>query len=81
MAKTKEQEPEFKIFKTEAPFQVIKKSGKHFITLGNNVVSSKKFDSYTQADKYVKSKPYELIINATCLILEKTKEYAKTTNN
>lgn len=38
------------------------------IVTGNAVVSSKQFDTYEEADQYIKEKPYELIIN-TCLYI------------
>lgn len=56
-------------------FSAIEHNGKFHITLGNNIVSEKKFNSFNQAVDYVNSKPWELILSLNCFIVEKFNSY------
>lgn len=71
---------QFKKCKNAEIFNLVKdKEGKIRITVGKFVVSNKKFDTFEQAEKYVNSKPWELIINTSQVVnyYENTKETAK----
>lgn len=40
------------------------------ICVGNTQICSKTFKTLDEAKKYIDSKPYELIINSTCYIMD-----------
>lgn len=72
----------------EEPFVIVKVENKYQIAVGNNIVSRKKFDTIKQAEIYIMSRPYELIINTNlCMFYEilktenKNKEDQKTNTN
>lgn len=44
------------------------------IACGNAIVSRQNFSSVAAAKKYIDLKPWELIINVTCYIMDKTNE-------
>lgn len=58
----------FKKSKVDELFNLVKQNGKVIICVGNNRVSRKQYETYEQADKYIASKPYELLINVSILI-------------
>lgn len=75
----------FKHSKVDELFNLIKeqKTGKVIICVGNNKVSKKQFQTYKEADKYIASKPYEILVNVSVLIFkslqdEKSKQIDKT---
>lgn len=53
-----------------APFKIVEHDGVFFITMGQAVISREQFKSAASANKYVKGKPWELIINAACYAME-----------
>lgn len=61
-------EPIFNFIKTEKGFKIL---------VGNNLVSNKTFESFAECEEYVKSKPYELMINTACLFMHLTNEQEK----
>lgn len=71
-----------KTTKTESNFQVsenglfafIKKDKKINICLGGYKVCRKTFDTYKQAEEYLATKPWEIIINAAALFNHKQQE-------
>lgn len=48
------------------------------IAVGQEIISEKKFNSYDEAQRYIGSKPWEIIINLACLIYQNQKEYEKS---
>ena len=47
------------------------------IVCGQNVVSTKEFAHVEEAEEYIASKPYELILNAAVLLFKFTQEQPK----
>lgn len=71
---------QFKQSKNE-PFLIVKQGKKYQIAVGNNLVSHKTFDEIEQAEMYISTKPYELIINTClCMFYQIQKENEKDTN-
>lgn len=65
--------------KVEKIFGLVKdEKGKIHIVLGGYAVSQKTFDTFKQADQYISSKPYEILINICAIIL--TKNHNETNN-
>lgn len=54
----------------EPLFNLVKKDEKVKICVGNYLASPKDFDNYEDAEKYIASKPYELIINVSCIFMD-----------
>lgn len=54
------------------PFNIVQNDNKFLITLGNTQIVSHEFVDAESAYKYIKNKPYELIINACCYAMEMT---------
>ena len=52
----------------DAPFNIIENKGEILITIGNDVL--KKCETVEDAVKYIESKPWELILNATAIYVE-----------
>lgn len=50
-------------------FVIVNHNGEFMIALGNNVVSKEKFDSREKAIAYIDSKPWELILNSTAVMM------------
>lgn len=68
---------QFKNSDVEPIFGLAKIDEKIKIVLGNNIVTSKEFESFEEAEKYIESKPYELIINTAILISKFTQTESK----
>lgn len=47
------------------------------IACGNYQVSKKTFDDFKQADAYLRTKPYEILVNVTCLFIDLAKKNEK----
>lgn len=58
----------FKHSKVDELFNLVKQNDKVIICVGNNRVSRKQFKTFKEADNYIASKPYELLINVSILI-------------
>lgn len=58
-------------------FTIAEKEEKFFVLVRNYVVSAKEFDTLKQAQNYIKSKPWELIINVSCLMQKLIKDNEK----
>ncbi len=56
------------------PFSIAKKDNKIYILIGNNVMSSKTFKSFKEAERYIYLKPYEIITNLVVLIYQHLKQ-------
>lgn len=64
----------------EAPFNIVQHKGEILITIGNEVLGKK--ETIEDAVKYIESKPWDLILNATAIYTEYIKEYKnKQTKN
>lgn len=66
--------PKIEEFKTnqveqEDLFLIVNKDGKYLIALTNKIVSKQQFDTLEEARTYVQSKPWELILNATAVMM------------
>lgn len=72
----------FQQCKSEPLFAFIRdqKTNKVQIVVGNYKVSRKEFDNFKDAEAYVWSKPYELLINTACLIMKLNNEQKKEQN-
>lgn len=57
-----------------------KETNKFTLLVGKYKVSNKEFASIDEANEYVNSKPYELIVNVSCLICKLTNEEKKQEN-
>lgn len=71
---------QFKKCKNAEIFNLVRdENGKAVITVGQFVASAKKFDTFEQAEQYVNTKPWELIVNTSQIVnyYEKTKKTAK----
>lgn len=55
-------------------FTIINHNGEFLIAIGNQVVSRKKFKSLQEAEDYIDSKPWDIILNATALMFNRLKE-------
>lgn len=55
-------------------FTLVTRSGKTQIAVTNKIVSRAEFDSIEAAKGYIDSKPWELIVNATLVVADLTKE-------
>lgn len=51
-------------------FNIVKIEDKFKIVLGNAIISQREFKDIKDAEKYIKSKPYELIFNGAVYINE-----------
>lgn len=77
---------EFKQSETDQIFGMVKIDEKVRITMGQNVISQKKFDTFEEAENYIASKPYELIYNGIFILQNyanetKKKSTKKSTKN
>lgn len=54
-------------------FAIVEKE-KTFIAIGNTIISEKTFKNTEEAISYINSKPYELIINTCCYIMQLNNE-------
>lgn len=54
------------------PFSIIKElpEGKCRITIGNNIMSEKEFNSISEAKLYIDEKPWKLLLNSMALMAE-----------
>lgn len=51
-------------------FIIVEKNEQCFVALGDKIVSKNVFATVEEAKEYVDSKPWELIVNATCAVYE-----------
>lgn len=58
-------------------FQLVKTDNGIIIVVGNHKVSTKTFKEFKDAEEYISKKPYELLINVTCLMLKFSQEHEK----
>lgn len=65
------EQPQVRKSKTDSMFTLVKKDGKVRIAIGNYQVSTKVCDTFSQAEQYLATKPYEILVNVTCLFAQK----------
>lgn len=71
MAKNKEKKNYgVKPSKVDSIFMLVNNGEDVRIASGNHLVSEKEFKNEAEAEKYIKSKPYELICNLCCVIFK-----------
>lgn len=58
-------------------FTIVERNGNFNIAVGNKIITKKTFISIEDAENYIDSKPWELIVNATCCIYDLSKEINK----
>lgn len=62
-----------KIHQFEDIFTIVERNEEFVIAIGNKIIVADKFKSLSDAQKYIESKPWKLIINATCCIYDMSK--------
>lgn len=70
----------FKHSKTEEMFNLVKTENGIIITCGNYKISRKTFKTWKEADEYIASKPYEIIINVSVLMSKLNEDENKKQN-
>lgn len=68
--KNKKNEQSVKPSNVESIFLLVNDGKKVRIAVGRNIVSAKEFKTESEAEKYIAEKPYELMVNLTCVILK-----------
>lgn len=58
----------------EEIFQIVKQNGVYYIGVANKLISKRSFANAEETKEYIDSKPWELVINVTCLIYDLAKE-------
>lgn len=66
-----------KVEQCEPFFTLISRNGVTQIAVGNYIVSKLQFASTDEAKEYIQSKPWELLVNATCAIYDISKSNLK----
>lgn len=65
--KKADEQPQVRKSKTDELFTLVKKNEGVKIAIGNYQISKKTFPTWADAERYIAQKPYEILINATCL--------------
>lgn len=60
------------------PFTLANRNGEWAVCVGNQKLHENTFTSEEEAEQFINSKPYELIVNLCCFIMEK---YLKNDEN
>lgn len=60
-----------------SPFMGVRQKDKWFIVLGNQIVSSERFDTIEEMIEYVENRPYELIMNGTLAYMTQCEKLAR----
>lgn len=58
-------------------FNLVLQNGQVFIAIGNHIVTRNNFASVEDAKAYIDAKPWDLLVNTTCLIYDITNELKK----
>lgn len=64
-----------KVHQHETIFTIPEINGNFCICVGNKIISKQNFISLEEAKAYIDSKPWELIVNATCAIYDLSKNF------
>lgn len=76
--KTLKKNEQFRVSKNEKIFALVKnENGKVVVCAGGYAVSERQFDTFEQADQYIATKPYEIIINLFYILNKKNNETDK----
>lgn len=76
--KTLKKNEQFRVSKNEKIFALVKnENGKVVVCAGGYAVSERKFDTFEQADQYIATKPYEIIINLFYILNKQNNETNK----
>lgn len=59
-----------KVHVHENIYQIVENKGSFIIAVANKIVTNNNFATLEEAKTYIDSKPWELIINVTCLIYD-----------
>lgn len=59
-----------KVHVHEKIFQIVENKGSFVIAVANKIVTTNNFATLDEAKAYIDSKPWELVINVTCLIYD-----------
>lgn len=59
-------------------FTIAENENKFYVLVQNYVVSEKTFDKLNDAERYINSKPWELIINVTSLTQKLVQQHEKS---
>lgn len=54
----------------EKIFTIVEQNGNFLIAVADKIITKNTFATSDEAKAYIDSKPYELIVNATCLLYE-----------
>lgn len=65
---------ESNVTKCEEIFDIVKNQSNYFIGVAGKLVSTKSFATKEEAEAYINSKPWELIINVSCLMYDLSKK-------
>lgn len=58
-----------KTYKTESKvLNIVENNDKYIITMGNYQLSPEEFDSLKDAEEYLATKPYDMLINLMCIV-------------
>lgn len=72
--KTKEVEREYTKVHQHDLFNIVEHNKEFMIAVGNSIIDPQKFGSLKAATNYIDSKPWKLIVNTTCFIMDKSNE-------
>lgn len=60
-------QPQVKTSKVDQTFNLVKINNEIKIAIGNYQISRRTFKSFQAAEDYLRQRPYEILINTTCL--------------
>ena len=69
--KTEKKEVQVEMY--EGIFEIVEINGNYSIGIANKLIVNRPFATKEEAKAYIDNKPWELIINATCLIYDLAK--------
>ena len=58
-------------------FTIVEHDGEFMIAIGNQIISKEKFNDLKHAKAYIDRKPWEMILNATAVMINKLNEINK----
>lgn len=61
-------------------FLIVRNDKKFLIAITNQIVSRNVFDTVEEARAYIQSKPWELILNATAVMMKRLEELKQVNN-
>lgn len=79
--KKKAAEPQVKKSKMDEMFTLVKTEEGVKIAVGNYQVSKRTFEKWSDAEAYIAKKPYEILVNVTCLFVNLMYDQKKQNEN